>query len=63
MTVSIRDHGRGFDFAGRRPGFGIDNSIIARLAEIGGTARIDSTPGQGTRVLLTAPVALRVAVG
>ena len=63
VTVSVRDHGSGFDFAGRRPGFGIDNSIIARLAEIGGTAWIDSAPGQGTRVVLTAPLALRVAVG
>ena len=63
VTVSVRDHGRGFDVAGRRPGFGIDNSIVARLAEIGGTARVDSTPGQGTRVVLTAPLALRLAVG
>ena len=63
VTVSVRDHGRGFDVDGRRRGFGIDNSIVARLAEIGGAARIDSTPGQGTRVVLTAPLALGVPVG
>jgi signal transduction histidine kinase len=63
VTVSVRDHGRGFNPGARRAGFGIDNSIHARLAEIGGTARIDSAPGQGTRVVLTAPLRLRFPVG
>ncbi|WP_439382428.1 sensor histidine kinase [Amycolatopsis lexingtonensis] len=63
VTVSVRDHGTGFDPGARRAGFGIDNSIHARLAEIGGVARIDSAPGQGTRVVLTAPLELRFAVG
>ncbi|WP_370973562.1 sensor histidine kinase [Amycolatopsis sp. cg9] len=63
VTVSVRDHGTGFDPAARRAGFGIDNSIHARLAEIGGAARIDSAPGQGTRVVLTAPLQLRFPVG
>ncbi|WP_410672089.1 sensor histidine kinase [Amycolatopsis sp. cmx-4-68] len=63
VTVSVRDHGTGFDTGARRAGFGIENSIHARLAEIGGTARIDSAPGQGTRVVLTAPLELRFPVG
>ena len=66
VTVSVRDHGTGFDAAARHAGFGIENSIHARLAEIGGTARIDSAPGQGTRVVLTAslePSELRFPVG
>jgi signal transduction histidine kinase len=66
VTVTVRDHGTGFDLGARRAGFGIENSIHARLAEIGGTARIDSTPGQGTRVVLTAPLEpseLRFPVG
>jgi signal transduction histidine kinase len=63
VTVSVRDHGTGFDVAAHRAGFGIENSIHARLAEIGGTARIDSAPGQGTRVVLTAPLELRFPVG
>ncbi|WP_191984435.1 sensor histidine kinase [Amycolatopsis eburnea] len=63
VTVSVRDHGTGFDPGARRAGFGIDNSIHARLAEIGGAARIDSAPGQGTRVVLTAPLELRFPVG
>jgi signal transduction histidine kinase len=63
VTVSVRDHGRGFDIDAHRAGFGIENSIHARLAEIGGAARIDSAPGQGTRVVLTAPLELRFPVG
>jgi signal transduction histidine kinase len=66
VTVSVRDHGTGFDVGAHRAGFGIENSIHARLAEIGGTARIDSAPGQGTRVVLTAslePSELRFPVG
>ncbi|MEV6648014.1 ATP-binding protein [Amycolatopsis sp. NPDC051371] len=63
VTVSVRDHGVGFDVGAHHHGFGIENSIHARLAEIGGTARIDSAPGQGTRVVLTAPLELRFPVG
>ncbi|MEV6876101.1 ATP-binding protein [Amycolatopsis sp. NPDC051128] len=66
VTVTVRDHGTGFDLGARRAGFGIENSIHARLAEIGGIARIDTTPGHGTRVVLTAPLEpseLRFPVG
>jgi signal transduction histidine kinase len=63
VTVSVRDHGTGFDAGAHRAGFGIENSIHARMAEIGGTARIDSAPGQGTRVVLTAPLELSFPVG
>ena len=63
VTVSVRDHGAGFDVGGHRPGFGIERSIMARLAEIGGHARVDSAPGQGTKVVLNAPLKLRFPVG
>ncbi|WIY07659.1 ATP-binding protein [Amycolatopsis mongoliensis] len=63
VTVSVRDHGTGFDVGAHRAGFGIENSIHARMAEIGGAARIESAPGQGTRVVLTAPLELRFPVG
>lgn len=63
VTVTVRDHGAGFDTGAHRPGFGIENSIIARLDEVGGRVRIDSSPGQGTRVSLTAPLVLRLPVG
>ncbi|MDQ7806781.1 ATP-binding protein [Amycolatopsis sp. A133] len=63
VTVSVRDHGTGFDLDARRAGFGIENSIHARMAEIDGAARIDSAPGHGTRVVLTAPLELGFPVG
>ncbi|HET6706079.1 sensor histidine kinase [Amycolatopsis sp.] len=63
VTVSVRDHGTGFDLGARRAGFGIENSIHARMAEIDGDARIDSAPGHGTRVVLTAPLKLGFPVG
>ncbi|MEU0464264.1 ATP-binding protein [Amycolatopsis sp. NPDC006131] len=55
VAVVIRDHGAGFDEADRPPGFGISESITARLAEAGGQARVESSPGSGTRVTLWMP--------
>jgi len=63
VTVSVRDHGTGFDLGAHHAGFGIENSIHARMAEIDGAARIDSAPGHGTRVVLTAPLKLGFPVG
>ncbi|MDQ0378235.1 sensor histidine kinase [Amycolatopsis thermophila] len=55
VAVVIRDHGVGFDETDRPPGFGISESITARLAEAGGRARVESSPGSGTRVTLWMP--------
>ncbi|NKQ53274.1 ATP-binding protein [Amycolatopsis sp. K13G38] len=55
IAVTIRDHGTGFDESERPAGFGISESISARLAEAGGRARIESRPGSGTRVTLWMP--------
>ncbi|MEU8414355.1 ATP-binding protein [Amycolatopsis japonica] len=63
VSLTVRDHGAGFDVGERRRGFGLENSIIARMAEIGGFARIESSPGLGTRVVLLAPSVLRLPVG
>jgi signal transduction histidine kinase len=52
ITVTITDRGRGFDPA-RTGGSGIAESIRARIHAVGGTARIDSAPGQGAMVTLT----------
>ncbi|MFG3697326.1 sensor histidine kinase [Micromonospora sp. NPDC047620] len=54
LVVVVRDHGCGFDVAGR-PGFGIRESIVARLREVGGKATVESWPGRGTRVTLRVP--------
>ncbi|WP_236790768.1 sensor histidine kinase [Amycolatopsis sp. GM8] len=55
ISVVIRDHGTGFDEAHRPAGFGISESITARLAEAGGRALVESSPGSGTRVTLWMP--------
>ncbi|MCW3815918.1 ATP-binding protein [Micromonospora sp. DR5-3] len=54
LVVVVRDHGCGFDLAGR-PGFGIRESIVARTREVGGTVSVESWPGRGTRVTLRMP--------
>ncbi|UJW34181.1 ATP-binding protein [Saccharothrix sp. AJ9571] len=55
IAVITRDHGTGFSSDTRPPGFGISESITARLAEVGGKATVESTPGNGTRVTLWVP--------
>ncbi|PXY31651.1 sensor histidine kinase [Prauserella muralis] len=55
IATIIRDHGTGFSPGERKAGFGISESITARLAEVGGTATVESTPGSGTRVTLWVP--------
>ncbi|RZQ65435.1 ATP-binding protein [Amycolatopsis suaedae] len=55
IAVITRDHGTGFSAENRPPGFGISESITARLAEVGGTATVESAPGNGTRVTLWVP--------
>ncbi|WP_246155255.1 sensor histidine kinase [Saccharopolyspora hirsuta] len=54
IAVTVRDRGAGFD-ADRRPGFGITESIKARMAEVGGSARVESRPDWGTQVTLWVP--------
>lgn len=56
VEVVIRDDGRGFDTARIAPGFGIRQSIVARLRDAGGTATVESEAGHGTRVRLWMPV-------
>lgn len=56
IAVIARDHGTGFDSDNVPPGFGIANSITARLVEVGGSAKIESAPGKGTRVTLWVPL-------
>jgi signal transduction histidine kinase len=55
IAVVARDHGRGFDVAQRPAGFGISQSIVARLVEVGGHAVVVSEPGRGTRVTMWVP--------
>jgi signal transduction histidine kinase len=55
VTVAIVDQGKGFDPATTELGYGIRHSIIDRMTEIGGTATVDSHPGEGTRIDLRWP--------
>jgi signal transduction histidine kinase len=55
IAVVARDQGQGFDVRDRPPGFGISQSIVARLAEVGGRGTVDSQPGRGTRVTMWVP--------
>lgn len=55
VVVITRDHGVGYDEETRPPGFGVSESMKARLAEVGGWCRIDSKPGGGTRVTMWVP--------
>jgi signal transduction histidine kinase len=63
FVLSIKDDGRGFDSGsgsgtgrphGSSGGRGTPN-LLQRMAQLGGTAEIDSQPGQGTRVRLRVP--------
>jgi signal transduction histidine kinase len=55
VRVEVVDSGRGFDPAavsGER--YGVRHSLLERMLRIGGRARIESRPGHGTTVTLTA---------
>ena len=55
LAVRVTDRGSGTDLAELSGGLGIDGSIRARMAEIGGTAVIHSAVGEGTTVEITWP--------
>jgi signal transduction histidine kinase len=55
LAFEVTDDGSGFDAATRGLGAGLLN-MADRLAAFGGRLRIDSAPGQGTRVAGTVPL-------
>lgn len=56
VTVTVRDDGAGFDPALVCEGFGLGESIRARMAGVCGSADVESEPGLGTTVSLRAPL-------
>ncbi|MGN6271468.1 MAG: sensor histidine kinase [Protaetiibacter sp.] len=57
VTFMVSDEGEGFDLDAIDPSrLGIRDSIIGRMEAAGGAARIWSSPGAGTTVLLSVPV-------
>ena len=55
LTFEVTDDGAGFDATDRNPGAGLLN-MADRLGALGGRLRVDSAPGQGTRVTGTVPL-------
>jgi signal transduction histidine kinase len=58
VFVSVKDDGTGFDQADATHGTGIQGSILARMAEVGGRVEIDGNPGHGSEVRLWVPYRL-----
>jgi len=56
VTVTVADQGTGFDLdAVDREGHGL-LSVRERLRLVGGQCKIDTAPGEGTRITLSAPL-------
>jgi len=54
-VVEVEDRGVGFAPASRSGGFGL-RSLCDRVEHMGGSVRIDSAPGRGTKVVVRAPL-------
>ena len=54
VILDIRDDGRGFDPAAGVDGFGL-RGMRARMEEIGGSLTVESTPGEGTTLVVAVP--------
>jgi len=53
--LEVRDDGEGFDPEGSFPGHLGLKSMRERVAHLGGTLRIESAPGEGTRIRAQIP--------
>ncbi len=57
VEVNVRDRGRGFDPDVVDPDrHGVRQSIVARMAAVGGSATVRSAPGEGTEIRLVLPI-------
>lgn len=58
LRITIRDVGAGFDVSRVEPGrLGVRRSITERVEDWGGSASVQSAPGEGTTVCLSWPAA------
>lgn len=55
LQLRVTDDGAGFDTAQSHGGFGLAN-MQGRAVQLGGALRIESQPGQGTKVILEIPL-------
>lgn len=53
VVVEVDDDGRGFAAVPDTAGFGLTEAITRPMADVDGSATVDSSPGRGTRVVLT----------
>ena len=60
LVFTVTDDGVGFDAAATSLGAGLTN-INDRIGALGGTVRVDSRPGAGTRLVGRVPVQPRQA--
>ena len=60
ISLLVRDNGRGFDAQQRSSGFGL-LGMRERLALVGGTFALESSPGNGTVVRATIPITRRAS--
>jgi signal transduction histidine kinase len=60
LTFAVEDEGAGFDAATQSKGSGLQN-MEDRLDALGGSVTVASTPGRGTRVAGTIPIAAALA--
>ncbi len=57
VTAYVRDRGRGFDASAVEPGrLGVRESIVGRMARLGGRAEVHTAPGDGTEVVVEVAV-------
>jgi signal transduction histidine kinase len=56
LRLSVTDDGRGFDPSQQFPGHLGLHSMPERAAKLGGGVTIESTPGEGTRVVAEIPL-------
>lgn len=56
VTVEVSDNGRGFDATASFPGHLGLHSMQERVKSLGGELKIESAPGQGTRIRAQVPV-------
>ena len=59
IAFCVEDDGVGFDVATVQRGSGLTN-LTDRVAAVGGTVQIDSSPGRGTRVTGHVPTASNI---
>jgi signal transduction histidine kinase len=61
LTLLVRDNGRGFDATTAESGHGLA-SMRRRVAGLGGTIEIRSSPGAGTEIVATVPCRARLSL-